>query len=77
MIKKNNLIKMTPLKSSNLKAIGFRKDQETNIIRIEFQRGSIYEYFPCRVEEYIEAISTDNVSGWFKDFIVGKSYMTI
>lgn len=36
-------MKMIPVDSSNIAAIGF--DSETETLRIEFNDGSIYEYF--------------------------------
>lgn len=79
-----SVVKMVPVKSSNLKAIGWvEKDindttrVHANHIRIEFQRGASYDYFPVTKEDYNLGISCNNVSNWFNIFKVGKQFIKL
>jgi len=58
--KKNN-IKRTPVKSSNIRSVGY--DIDKRILQIEFKKGSIYEYYevPERIfSELMNASSKGN-----------------
>lgn len=65
--------------SSNLKSIGIYKSmfqkKETFIIKIEFRRGAVYDYFPCTEKEFQEAFVPGVIlKDWFAKFKVGKNY---
>jgi ribosomal protein S18 acetylase RimI-like enzyme len=72
---KKELEKQCEVRSSNLKSIGFYKKPTNSIIKIEFQRGAIYEYYPCNEKEFQEAFAPGVVlKDWFAKFKVGKNY---
>ena len=73
-------VKMIPVVSSNIKAIGYYVNQEKKMpmIRIEFQRGASYDYFPCTEAEFKSAFDkSQSISDWFKTFKVGKNYVKL
>jgi len=75
-------VKMVPVESSNLKAIGWvPKDPEikdsVDMIVIEFHRGAKYNYWPVKELEFTEATRTKNISAWFNIFKTGKNFKKV
>lgn len=69
-----------PVQSSNLKSIGFYKSNDPNppIIRVEFQRGAAYDYWPCTEKEFQEAFAPGAVlKDWFSKFKTGKNFKQV
>lgn len=67
------------VQSSNLKSIGFyfgtESAPQSGVIRIEFQRGPSYDYWPCEQEEFQNAFAPGVVlKDWFAKFKTGKSF---
>jgi len=60
---------MIAVSSSNLKAIGYSE----GVIRIEFIRGSKYDYSPCTKEEFVQGVNSGSVSGWFNTIKATKN----
>lgn len=60
-------ISMTPVSSSNLKAIGY--DQESGTLRVAFHNGHIYEYFNVRENIYLEFMSARSKGKYLNSYI--------
>ncbi|PIR88474.1 MAG: KTSC domain-containing protein [Candidatus Harrisonbacteria bacterium CG10_big_fil_rev_8_21_14_0_10_44_23] len=52
-----------PVKSSDLKAIGY--DPETKILEVEFQSGSLYQYVNVAENVYSELMKSDSKGNYF------------
>ena len=55
-------MKMTDVESSNIKAIGFKRNEneETGILRIKFLHGASYDYIKVPVSVYNEMMEVDS-----------------
>ncbi|MDY0039484.1 MAG: KTSC domain-containing protein [Desulforhabdus sp.] len=56
-----------PVVSSNLVSVGY--DAESMTLEVEFQRGSVYQYFDVPVSEYDQLLSAASVGKYFCEFI--------
>lgn len=70
------------VESSNLKSIGFYQTNKlcpgSCSVRVEFQRGAQYDYWPCSEKEFQEAFVPGVViKDWYYKFKVGKDYKQI
>lgn len=65
-------IEMIPVKSSNVKTIGY--DRETRKLRVEFLRpGDVfYEYSDVTLEKWQSCDLTGSVGEWLHKKIIGK-----
>jgi hypothetical protein len=75
-------VKMVPVSSSNLKAIGWieknpKVDGSIDMIAVEFHRGAVYHYFPVTRKQYEEGIKAVKASEWFNSFKVGKGFKKV
>lgn len=57
-------MKLTPVKSSNIKAIGYKN--KTNTLTIAFNSGKTYEYYPVPANTYIELMAADSIGKYFQ-----------
>lgn len=62
---------MIPVSSSNLKAIGY--DENEAILRIEFKKGSIYEYYDVPQYEFDGLYSAES-KGSYANQNIYKNY---
>ena len=73
--------KQHDVQSSNLKSIGFYPRKETSgedIIRIEFQRGAAYDYWPSTNKEFQEAFAPEvMIKDWFAKVKIGKQFKKV
>jgi hypothetical protein len=60
----------TPVSSSNICSIGY--DIESNTLEVEFNDGSIYQYFRVPQEEYANLMKADSISKYFNVGIRNK-----
>lgn len=68
--------------SSNLKSIGFYYATENvstaGVVKVLFQRGAAYDYWPCSQDEFQEAFKPGVVlKDWFAKFKVGKNFKQV
>lgn len=73
------LEKQHDVQSSNLKSIGLYKgmhdSKETLIVKVVFQRGAAYNYYPCTEKEFQEAFKPGVIlKDWFAKFKIGKKF---
>jgi hypothetical protein len=59
-----------PVSSSNIASIGYDPDSLT--LEIEFNNGSIYQYFDVSQRIYEELINSDSVGGFLASNIKGS-----
>jgi hypothetical protein len=60
-------LKMTPVSSSNLASVGY--DSETQMLRIEFRSGSVYEYSGVPETEYQGLMDASSKGHYFHQYI--------
>lgn len=53
----------TPVSSSNLASVGY--EPETFTLQIEFNNGTIYEYYDVPEETYVNLINAGSVGSFF------------
>lgn len=59
---------MTPVESSNIKAIGF--DKSRNVLRVAFNKnGTIWEYSPFTQGQYEDFLNAESKGKWFNEHI--------
>ncbi len=61
-------MKRIPVKSSNLKAVGY----ESEIMEIEFLNGSVYEYSEVPQEMYDSLMSAPSQGKYYNQYIKGE-----
>lgn len=61
-------MKLNPINSSNIKAIGW----ENNTLHIQFRNGSVYEYKDVPKEEYDAMLKSDFVGSYYHKNIKGN-----
>lgn len=72
--------KQHPVESSNIQSIGFYKSDSPNppLVRVVFQRGAQYDYWPCSEKEFQEAFAPGVIiKDWFAEFKIDKNYKVI
>ena len=60
----------TPVSSSNVASVGY--DEATSTLEIEFNNGSVYQYFDVSESIYQELIAASSVGGYLATQIKGK-----
>ncbi len=63
----------TPVKSSNLVSVGY--DQQQQILEIEFNTGSIYQYLNVPADLYNGLMSADSQGRYFDAQIRNAGYV--
>lgn len=60
--------KMYNVHSSNLAKIGFFYDRTlmAGVVRVEFKKGNVYEYWPVEKKLYSEAFGNPSIGSWFQ-----------
>lgn len=76
------LEKQHDVESSNLKSIGFYQTNKlcpgSCSVKVEFQRGAKYDYWPVNEKEFQEAFASGVIiKDWFSKFKIGKNYKQI
>jgi len=61
-------MKRIPVKSSNLKAIGYKSE----IMEVEFLSGSVYEYSEVPQEKYDDLMSAPSKGKYYNQHIKGE-----
>ena len=56
-------MKRTPVKSSNIKSIGY--DGKTSTLEIEFSQGAVYQYLGVPEEEHIALMQASSKGKYF------------
>ncbi|MBC6998341.1 KTSC domain-containing protein [Cytophaga sp. FL35] len=64
-------MEMIPVSSSNIKAIGY--DEENAVLRIEFNKGGIYEYYDVPQYEFDGLYAADS-KGSYANQNIYKNY---
>lgn len=59
---------MTPVKSSNLEAIGYRGTS----LFVRFKGGGVYEYAGVPSDLYHEGLKADSPGSWFRNSVRSK-----
>lgn len=67
------------VQSSNLKSIGLYKGmydkKEVLVIRVDFQRGASYDYYPCTEKEFQEAfVPGVIIKDWFNSLKLNRNF---
>lgn len=62
-------IKMKPVESSNIAAVGF--DPETKTLHVAFSNGTVYRYHDVDAEKHAKLMSADSVGKHFNAHIKG------
>jgi len=60
----------TPVSSSNVASIGY--DDATSTLEIEFNNGSVYQYFDVSDKTYQELMAASSVGSYLATQIKGK-----
>lgn len=60
-------MKREPVKSSNIKSIGY--DPKSQTLEIEFIHGGIYNYSPVSESEHLSLMKADSVGSYFANTI--------
>ena len=68
-------MKRSPVKSSNIKAIGF--NHEKLILEVEFHNNNIYQYHPVTIAGYVELMKADSVGSFFNKNIKGNDTISV
>lgn len=69
-------IKMEPVESSNLEAVGY--DEENSLLFIRFQKGGVYVYFKVPRNIYEALMAAPSKGRFFHQAIRGKyDYMRL
>jgi hypothetical protein len=58
-----------PVVSSNISSVGYDSDGE--VLEIEFNNHSIYQYFDISERVYLDLINADSVGAYFAQHIKG------
>ncbi len=56
-----------PVSSSNVRSVGY--DPESNMLEIEFNNSSVYQYFSVPENVYVNLIGTHSVGSYFHSHI--------
>lgn len=67
-------MKRTPVKSSNIKSIGY--DSSKRLLEIEFNSGAVYQYHPIMEQIYNEMKSAPSVGTYFHTKIRNNDLVT-
>ena len=59
-----------PVKSSNIKSVGYEEDTET--LEIEFASGGVYQYAGVPYEAYKAFLQAGSLGQWFQTNIRGR-----
>lgn len=59
-----------PVKSSNLKSVGY--DHDRRLLEIEFINGAVYEYKGVPSEIYVQFMEAYSLGSFFHEFIRDK-----
>ncbi|NTV46696.1 MAG: KTSC domain-containing protein [Chlorobiales bacterium] len=57
----------TPISSSNLRSVGY--DQNQKILEVEFDSGSVYQYYSIPESVYSELMSASSHGKYFSRYI--------
>jgi hypothetical protein len=68
-------MKMVPVESSNIAAVGYSKKLET--LRVEFHKGREYEYYPVSPELHSELVNAESVGKFFNENIKNNNNFTV
>lgn len=60
-------VKMTPVNSSNISAIGY--DHFSNTMHVEFQSGNRYAYFDVPPDVHLNFVNADSIGSHFAKHI--------
>lgn len=60
-------VKLNPVKSSRISAIGFK--EETNTLVILFMNSKAYSYTPVSLDTYNEILTAESVGKYFEQHI--------
>lgn len=63
-------MKLSPLKSSNIKAAGY--DPHTRTLTVKFKNGGTYHYSGCSQEHYDGLCKAKSAGGYLHSTIKGK-----
>lgn len=72
MSQKEFKAKMYVIHSSNIARVGFQYDYQKKygVMRVEFHRGNIYQYWPVEKEKFSEIFKAESPGSWFQNEIV-------
>ncbi|MFA6195439.1 MAG: KTSC domain-containing protein [Sulfurimonas sp.] len=62
-------MQMINVESSNVKAVGYKKDSST--LQVEFINGGTYQYFGVPEGVFVELLNSDSVGGYLASDIKG------
>ena len=62
-------MKMTPVDSSNLSAVGY--DETTKTMQVRFNSGGLYAYYNVPEKTYRDLMKADSCGSYFNTFIKG------
>jgi len=62
-------MKMTPVESSNLSAVGY--DEKTQTMNVRFNSGGLYAYYNEPEKTYRKLMDADSHGSYFNTFIKG------
>lgn len=68
-------VKMTPVSSSNIAAIGY--DGESRTLFVQFVKGGEYSYSPITEDGYRELLKAPSVGGYFAANIKNNETLTV
>lgn len=63
-------MKRTPVRSSNISSVGF--DPDSLILQIEFNNGSIYDYFRVPTQHFEGLLSASSAGRYFHLHVKGR-----
>lgn len=68
-------IERTPVKSSNIRELGY--DPDNKILEVEFINGSIYQYQPITLDGYHALLFSKSIGGYFYANIRNNNTLTV
>lgn len=67
-------IKRQPVKSTNIKSMGY--DEKSRTVEIEFHKGAIWQYSPIMPKAWQEFSNADSKGTYFAQYIRGNNRVT-
>ena len=68
--KEGGAMERNPVKSSNIKSVGY--DSRTKVMEIEYNNGGVYEYHGFLPDHHAKLMAADSIGGHVANHVRGK-----
>ena len=68
-------MRMNPIESAAVKAVGYEPDQR--LMRIQFRSGSTYDYADITLIQFVNLMNASSVGKWIRDNLSGRNPQSV